>query len=78
MELNMILIDGYLQLLDNLSIEVKRALIERLSQRIDKRLGEKDGSFYKSFGAWHSVMSADAMIDDLRESRRFARNIEQL
>ncbi len=76
-DINMTLIEGYLQLLDNLSPSNKLDLISKLTLSVKNDITERKKSFYKAFGAWESKQSADEIIKDLRNSRTFNRQIEQ-
>ena len=76
-DINTTLIDGYLQLLSNLSADNKLDLISKLTQAVKTDIGERKNSFYKSFGAWESKQTADEIIADIRNSRIHNRQIEQ-
>ena len=72
------LIDGYLKLLHNLSPNNKLDLISRLTLSIKTDISaNKDNAFYESFGAWKSDQSDMQIIEDIRNSRMFNRQIEQ-
>ena len=77
-DINTTLIKGYLQLLNNLSPNTKLDLISKLTLSVKTDIAEKKKSFYKSFGAWESKQSADEIINDIRNSRTFNRQIEKL
>lgn len=77
-DINIILIDGYLQLLDNLSPGSKLDLISKLTDSIKSDITSKKSGFKKSFGAFQSEKSADEIINDIRSSRAFTRQIEEL
>jgi predicted metal-binding transcription factor (methanogenesis marker protein 9) len=71
-------IDGYLDLLKNLSLESKMELIKKLSDSLKgskKTNGESPKSLY---GAFVSKKSADEIIANLKSSRDFNRSIERL
>ena len=70
------LIDGYLQLLNNLSPGSKLDLISRLTLSVKTDFSDKKTSFYQAFGAWKSDKTADEIIEELRNSRMFNRQIE--
>jgi len=76
-DINTTLIDGYLQLLDNLSPSNKLDLISKLTLSVKTDFTDKKKYFYKAFGAWQSKQSADEIITDIRNSRTFNRQIEQ-
>jgi hypothetical protein len=74
-DINTTLIDGYLRLLDNLSPNNKLDLISKLTLTVKTDITDKKKSFYKAFGAWESKQSADEIINDIRNSRTFNREI---
>ena len=77
-DINSTLIDGYLRLLGNLSPSNKLDLISRLTLSVKIDIADHGDSFYKAFGAWESKQTADEMISDIRASRTFDRQTEQL
>lgn len=76
-DINITLIDGYLLLLDNLSPSSKLDLISRLTLSVKTDITDREKHFFKAFGAWESKQSADEIINDIRNSRTFNRQIEQ-
>jgi len=76
-DINTTLIDGYLQMLDNLSPSNKLDLISKLTQSVKTDITDRKKSFYEAFGAWDSKQSAEEIIEDIRKSRTFNRKIEQ-
>jgi hypothetical protein len=77
-DINTTLIEGYLQLLNNLSPDNKLDLISKLTLSVKTDISHKKKSFYKAFGAWDSKLSAEEIIKDIRSSRKFNHQIEQL
>lgn len=77
-DINTTLIEGYLRLLDNLSPGTKLDLISKLTLSVKTETSDRKNTFYKSFGAWESKQTADQIIADIRKSRTFNRQIEQL
>lgn len=77
-DINMSLIEGYLQLLENLSPSNKLYLISKLTLSVKNDITDHKKSFYKAFGAWESKQSADEIIDSLRNNRTFNRQLVQL
>lgn len=75
-DINTTLIEGYLRLLDNLSLSNKLDLISKLILSAKTDISPKKKSFYKAFGAWDSKKSADEIINEIRDSRTFNRKIE--
>ncbi len=76
-DINTALIEGYLKLLENLSPSSKLDLISKLTLSVKAETTDKKKSFYKAFGAWESKLTADEIIDDIRNSRTFNRKIEK-
>lgn len=76
LEINTLLVDGYLKLLDNLSPNNKLALISKLATSVKTDSSEKKSLFKKAFGALESEKSAEEIIDEIRSSRSFNREIE--
>jgi hypothetical protein len=74
---NTTIIEGYLGLLDNLSPSSKLDLISRLSASVKSDLTDKHSTFQKAFGAFETDMSADEIIEEIRSSRTFSRQIEE-
>lgn len=75
-ETNVSIIDGYLGLLENLSPDSKLELISKLSASMRAGLLDKKSSFKKSFGALVSDKTAEEIIEEIRNSRTFTREIE--
>jgi len=69
LDINTTLIDGYVELLDNLSPSNKLDLISKLTLSIKSDITDKKNTFRQSFGAWDSDQTADEIIRDIRESR---------
>jgi hypothetical protein len=76
-DVNITIIEGYLELLDNLSPSNKLDLISRLSASVKSDLTDKKSSFQRAFGAFESDKSADEIIEEIRSSRTFTRQIEE-
>jgi hypothetical protein len=70
------IVDGYFGLLDNLSPTNKLDLIAKLTASVKSDLKPKKSSFKKAFGAFESSKSAEEIINEIRESRVFNRQIE--
>lgn len=70
------IIEGYLGLLDTLSPSNKLDLIAKLTASVKSDLKPKKSTFKKSFGAFESSKSAEEIINEIRESRVFNRQIE--
>jgi hypothetical protein len=61
-------IEGYIRLINTLSPELRRRLVEEIgSGKTNLR------SFKKAFGAWDSAETAEDIIVKIKESRRFSR-----
>ncbi|MFN8714896.1 MAG: hypothetical protein ACK5Z2_18760 [Bacteroidota bacterium] len=76
LDINTVLIDGYLKLLDNLSPSNKLDLISKLTISVKTDLGDKKSEFYNAFGAWDKKESAEKIIDSVKKSRSFNRKTE--
>jgi len=76
-DINITLIDGYLQMLDNLSPSDKLDLISKLTDSVKSDITNKKSSFKEAFGAFESKKSADEIINEIRRSRTFTRQIEE-
>ena len=74
--INTKIIDGYVELLDNLSTSNKLDLISKLTESVKTDLIYKKSSFKKAFGAFESNKTAEEIIDEIRNSRSFNRQIE--
>ncbi len=72
------LINGYIRLLKNLSPDNKLDLIEKLTKSLRLDLTGERTSLKQAFGAFQSDQSADELIRELRDSRHFKRNIEEI
>ncbi len=70
------LVEGYVQLLDNLSPDIKLDLISKLTQSVKSDMKSKKTAFKKSFGGFISKKSADDIIAEIRGSRNFNRQID--
>ena len=77
-DVNNTLIEGYLRLLENLSPSSKLDLISKLTLSVKTDITKRKKSFYKAFGAWESKKSSEEIIAELRSSRTFNRETEQL
>lgn len=61
----------YSELFEGLSSMNKIKLIESLSRSLNEEKKNKEEDFYKSFGAFASDKSAEEIIKEIRESRKF-------
>ena len=77
-DINTTIIEGYLQMLDNLSPSNKLDLISKLSASVKSDIKNKKSSFKRAFGAFQSEKSADEIINEIRSSRTFTRQIEEI
>jgi hypothetical protein len=72
------LADYYFEFLKNLNPDSKLDLISKLSQSLKQRGEATEVSLQSLFGAYKSDETADEIIEQLRASRVFNRNIETL
>lgn len=77
-DINTTIIEGYLKLLDNLSSTNKLDLISKLSASVKSDIQNKKPSIKRAFGAFQSDKSADEIIKEIRSSRTFTRQIEEI
>jgi len=70
------IIDGYWDLLNTLTPNLKLKLMKKLSKSIDKETLTKNDRFEKSFGAWIDSRDSDEIIAEIRNSRTLNREIE--
>ena len=75
-EINTTILDGYIGLLENLSPDNKLDLISKLTASVKTDFGNKKSTFKKSFGAFVSEKTAEEIIEEIRNSRMFTREIE--
>jgi len=65
-------------LLGNLSPGNKLDLIAKLTASVKSDITNKKSSFKKVFGAFQSKKSAEEIINEIRSSRTFTREIEEI
>ena len=70
------ILKGYWELLSNLNPKLKLKLIEKLSKSISRDLITKKDRFEESFGAWIDNRDSEEIINEIRNSRNFNRQIE--
>ncbi len=77
-DINTTIIESYLQLLNNLSSDIKLDLIAKLTQSVKSDMKSKKNAFKKAFGGFTSKKSAEEIINEIHSSRNFNRQIESL
>jgi hypothetical protein len=77
-DFNTKLIDGYMGLLRNLSPDGKLDLISKLSESLKSVSKEKAPPLKELFGSYRSEESAEELIKEIKQSRLFNREIEDL
>lgn len=75
-EINITIMDGYAELLDNFSASNKLYLISKLTASVKTGPTNKKSSFKKAFGAFDSKKTAEEIIDEIRSSRVSTRQTE--
>ena len=75
-DINTTIVDVYVGLLENLSTNIKLDLISKLTDSVKADLTNRKSSFKKAFGAFDSEKSAEEIIEEIRSSRVFTRQIE--
>lgn len=71
--MNTTIIDGYVELLANLSPSDKLDLISKLTASVKTDLGIKKSAFKEAFGAFESSKTAEEILKDIRNSKVFNR-----
>ena len=74
-ELELKLVDSYLALLKNMSANMRLELIAKLSSSLKTKEAEKRSIDYYN-GIWSAEESAEDIIENIRKSRVFNRQIE--
>lgn len=73
--INKTIINSYFGLFERMNYREKLEMIEKMIRSIKKEEEKKETlrekKFFATSGAWESDMSADEIIKDIRESRRF-------
>lgn len=75
-DINKKLVDGYLELLKNLSPTSKLDLISRLSDSLKSAKKNNVNSLQSLAGDFIPEKTADEIIDDLKKARSFTRQTE--
>ena len=77
---NVNIADNFFGMIRNLSAETRLDLISRITESLKEPAQKKDyqDSWKSLFGAFESEQSAEEIINDLRDSRRTSRKIEDL
>lgn len=70
------ILNNYFGILDNLSPELKLAIIERLSKSLKSEISQKKDKMEKAFGAWEDSKNTEEMITEIRNNRTFNRKLE--
>jgi len=75
-EINTTIVEGYIGLLDKLSLSNKLELISKLTDSAKTDLRKKESSFKEAFGAFESTKTAEEIIEEIRSSRVSNRKTE--
>ena len=67
------IVESYKGLFEGLSSLSKIELIESLSKSLKADIKDKEGAFFKSFGAFPDDKSAEEIIKEIKTSRKFRR-----
>ncbi len=70
------ILNSYYGLLDNLTPELKLALIERLSKSLKGEISQKKDKIEFAFGAWKDSRNAEEIIAEIKKNRTFNRKLE--
>lgn len=76
-DINTKLIDSYIALLENMSLENKLNLISKLTKSTKDDSKQQYSDFYKAFGEWDKHESAEELIATIKDSRTFSRTVEE-
>ncbi|MCB9230240.1 MAG: hypothetical protein H6581_01135 [Bacteroidia bacterium] len=76
MNTNQVLIESYLELLGKLGNESKLEIISRLADSMKERKESGIKDFYDLYGAFEDEKSAEEMIEEIRNSRNFNRQVD--
>lgn len=76
-DINTKLINSYLSLLKNMSVQNKLDLISKLTNTVKTDIAQEKTEFYKAFGGWDKNESAEELIETIKESRTLNRTIEE-
>ncbi len=77
MDTNTILIDSYIALLKNLSVNNRLDIIAKLTQSIKSDSKPIKDSFNKAFGAWDKNDDAEKLVLTIGNSRNINRKISE-
>lgn len=65
------IIKSYTKLFEGLNPLIKLELLEDLKKSVRKNKASTEEEFYKSFGAFDSNKSAEELIKEIKEDRKF-------
>ena len=65
------IVDTYSGLFDGLNSITKLELLEKLAKSIRKEPTSKEKDFFKSFGAFASDKTAEEIVAEIKDSRKF-------
>lgn len=68
------IVETYSNLLENLSSIGKIELMERLTKSLKREKKLKEQDFFNSFGAFSDEKSAQQIVSEIKESRKFRGN----
>lgn len=71
-------LEQYWKILAHLDNDLKKALIERLTNSVKKEEQLEGGKTEDAFGAWEGKESAEDLIEEIKLSRTFTRKTEDL
>jgi len=69
------LVDIYIKILQHLNFEKRLELISKLSHTMIEETRFQSENFFQLYGAFDSDESADELINDIRSSRTFNREV---
>ncbi len=72
------IVDTYSSIFASLNFISKAELLEKLKKSLKQEQKNKDDDFFSSFGAFDSTKSAEEIIQDIKDNRKFNRKEIQL
>lgn len=78
LELSKQALDHYFKILNNFSTSTKKRLIVMLTESIEGEEPQTSPKIDELYGAWQDDKSADEIVNEIKESRTYNREIDDL